>query len=245
MGCRKDVMINAIDSNINIKMLETVDSTKRTLKLYCSTEKEYNCSNFGIINTINQPSNKIEIDFNGITVPDFCLTSLGPARTTIDIGTLSNGTYDLDIKVENEKSAGQLIVTSEYYKINLDPQKQLQITYPTLNRIPTNTVWGTVGYHSSNSANLVQTFIDSLQLLGTTIQTYQSGEYGYFQINPSGQILPPQNHGYYFIRPYIFNYSGSTSALKKLVKNYGTNYGNSLNIILYTTKGETFRSWTQ
>lgn len=239
-GCRKDASVDKIDSNIKIKMWETVDSTKRTLQFYCSTEKEYGCTNYGIIKTFSKSSDNIDIDFNGILIYDLCLTAIGPATTTIDLGTLSNGTYNLDIKVERKKSCGQLIVTSDYYAITLDKQKQLQIINSPLQRIPANTIWGTVGYHTSSTATLVQTFIDSLQILGATVQTYQSGDYGYFQINSSGQILPPQGHGYYFIRPFIFNYAGNTSALKTLVKKYWTSYGNSLSIMLYTTKGEIF-----
>lgn len=244
-GCKKDTLVDKIDSDIKIKMWETVDSTSRTLQFYCSTEKEYGCSNFGISKTFNKSSHNIDIDFNGILLSDFCLTSIGPATTTIDLGTLSNGIYNLNIKVERKKSEGKLIVTSNYYEITLDKQKQLQIINSPLYRIPTNTIWGTVGYHSSSTTTLVQTFIDSLQLLGATVETYQPGDYGYFEINSGGQIKPPANHGYYFVRPFIYNYSGNTSLLKKLVKNYGANYNDSLNIILYTTKGEIFRSWTQ
>ncbi|MGB3339860.1 MAG: hypothetical protein WBB37_00045 [bacterium] len=190
-------------------------------------------------------SDKIDIEFNGIFIPDICLTAFGPAKTTLNLGTLSNGTYDVEIDVEQKKSFGQLIVTPEYYKIDLYKQAQLQITYSTLNRVPTNTIWGMVGYHTSSAETLVQALIDSLQLLGATAKTYQPGEYGYFQISSSGQILPPQNHGYHLIRSYIYNYTANTEALKTLVKYYGQHYGDSLNIILYTANGEIFMSWIQ
>lgn len=232
-----------VDSDIKIEMWETMDSTKRTLQFNCSTEKAYGCSNYGISKTFSKSSDKIDIDFNGILIYDFCLTALGPATTTIDFGTLPNGTYNLNIKVAKEKSNGQLIVTPDYYEIKLDNQKQLQIINSPLQRVPTNTIWGTVGYHTSSSATLVQSFINSLQNLGATTQTYQSGDYGYFQVDSSGQILPPQNHGYYFVKPFILNYNGNTSALHTLVKDYGVNYGDALTITLYTTKGEIFRSW--
>ncbi len=243
-GCRKDYYsVDKIDSNIRIKMWETLDSTKRTLPFYCSTEKVYGCSNYGISTTFSKFYNNIEIDFNEVLIYDWCLTSLGPATTIIDHGTLSNGTYNLNINVDRHKSEGRLMVKSDYYAIELDKQKQLIIINTTLHRIPANTIWGTVGYHRSSTATLVQTFIDSLQFLGATAQTYQSGDYGYFEIDSSGQIITPQNHGYHFIRPFIFNYDSNTSSLKKIVKNYGANNGDSLIINLYTTKGELFRSW--
>ncbi len=244
-GCKKDYSMDTIDSDIEIKMWETMDSTKRTLQFNCATEKVYNCSNFGISKTVRKTSDNIDIDFNGILLYDMCLTALGPARTTLDLGTLSNGTYDLNIDVERKKSDGQLIVTSDYYAIELNNQRQIKINNNPLYRIPTNTIWGTVGYHASSNMALVQTFIDSLQFLGATAQVYQSGDYGYFEINSGGQILPPQNHGYYFIIPFIYNYAGNSSDLKGLIKYYGASYGDSLSISLHTTKGEIFRSWVQ
>lgn len=245
LGCQKDYSIDSIDSDIEIKLWETFDSTNRTLQLYCLTERIYNCSNYGIKNKFNKSSDNINIDFKGILVYDMCLTALGPATTIIDLGTLSNGTYHLNINVESMKSEGQLIITSDSYSIELFNQKQIKLINTPLRRIPTNTIWGTVGYHTSSTSTLVQTFIDSLQLLGATAKTYSPGDYGYFKINPNGQILPPENHGNHFIQPFIFDFSGNTSVLKNLVRNYGKNYGDSLSIRLYTTKGEILRSWIQ
>jgi len=189
-------------------------------------------------------SDKIVIDFNGIIRSDFCLTSTGPASTTIDLGSLSNGNYDLEIQVEGKKSVGLLIVTPDFYAINLDKPRQLQIKFSPLIRVPDNTIWGTIGYASSSYSAMAQTFIDSLQYFGATPGSYLPGDYNYFEINSSGQIISPSNGGgYYFAQSYIFNYAENTSTLKTLVNNYGHNSGDTLSIILYTTKGEIFRSW--
>jgi hypothetical protein len=245
LGCQKDYSIESIDSDIEIKLWETLDSTNRKLQLYCSTQRIYNCSNYGIKNKFSKSSGNIDINFTGILLPDMCLTAFGPARTIIDLGALSNGTYNLNIKVERKKSVGQLIITSDSYSIRLFKQNHIKIINTPLHRIPSNTIWGTVGYHTSSTSTLVQSFIDSLQFLGATAKIYPSGDYGYFEINSNGQILPPENHGNHFIEPFIFDFSGNTSDLKNLVKNYGINYGGSLSIRLYTTKGEIFRSWMQ
>jgi hypothetical protein len=242
-GCKKDYTVEKIDSNIEIKMWETVDSTKRTLQFYCSTERAYNCSNYAISKTLRKFSGNIEIGFKGVIMYDFCSTSFGPATTVVDLGTLPNGTYKLNINVERNKSKGLLTVTPDYYAIELDNPKQLDIITTPLYRIPANTIWGSVSYHESSTATLVQSFIDSLLILTAIPHEYQPGDYGYFEINPDGEIIPPQYHGSWFIMPFIYNYTGNTTNLKKLVKNYGTNYGNSMSIILYTTRGEIFRSW--
>jgi hypothetical protein len=240
-GCGLDFSVDRIDSNIRIVMWETLDSTKRTLELRCFTERDYECSNFAISKTFSKFFNYIEIDFTGIRRSSLCLTAFGPARTRIDLGTLSNRTYNLDITVDRKKSEGQLIVTPDYYSIKLDKQQQLIIRNHTLHRIPANTIWGTVGYHTISTSELAQTFIDSLQILGAKAQSYQPGHYGHFEINSSGQMVIPE--GYKFTQPFVYNYTNNTSNLKKLVRNYGANYSDSLHIILYSTNGEIFRSW--
>jgi hypothetical protein len=242
-GCGKEYSRQMIDSDIGVRMWEILDSTKRILQIRCATEKYYNCMNYQISKTIRKTSDKIDIHFNGILVSDVCLTAFGPATTIIDLGKLSNRTYNLNIKVEGYKNEGKLIVTSEYYAIELNNQNQIQIANNILYRIPANTIWGTVGYHIGSTEPLAQTFIDSLQFFGATAQTYQPGNYGEFEIESSGQIIVPTS--YNFRQPFVFNYSGNTSKLKRLVKSYGANYGDSLSIILHTTKGEIFRSWMQ
>jgi hypothetical protein len=243
-GCKKDFTVEKIDSNIEIKMWETLDSTKRKLQFYCSTEKAYECSNYAISKTYRKSPGTIEIGFRGVIKYDLCFTAFGPASTIIDLGTLPNGIYNLNINVEGNKSKGKLTVTQGYYAIELDNPKQLDIITTALYRIPANTIWGSVRYHESSTAALVKTFIDSLQVLNAIPYEYKPGDYGYFEIGPDGEILPHQNHGARFIRPFIYNYTGTTTNLEKLVKNFGARYGNSLSVILYNTRGETYRSWT-
>lgn len=242
-GCKKDPLIDRIDSEIKVELAESFDGKQRLLKLYCSTQKEYQCSNFGIKSTLNVTSNKIEINFKSIITYDLCQTSIGPARTTIDLGEIKNGNYNISITVDGLKSEGQLTVTNESYSINFKNLEKLQLINSKLNRIPANTIWGYIGFHKESTSSLVQSFIDSLQFLGASVRKYDVGEYGYFKIDLNGNILPIQNSGYSFTRSYILNYSGLTNPLKELVKKYGKNFGDALNIELKTTEGEIFRSW--
>ena len=242
-GCEKDHNIENINSDIIITLWENLENSGRSFELKCETEEEYPCCNYSILNDFSINYKSISINFKKISKPEVCLTAFGPAKAYLNFGYLANDTYDLEIKVINRKSYGKLTVTDNYYSIDLYYQKKIQLTQYTLNRIPQNTIWGTIEYYTNTSSNLAQSFIDSLQILGATSKTYNSGEYGYFNINSSGSIEPPQNHGYYLIKPYIFEYRNNMDSLKTLVSNYGINYGDSLSIILYNDKGEKFMSW--
>jgi hypothetical protein len=244
-SCKKTEVNSSFDENIKIKMTETVDSVKRTLSFNCYSEKIFECSNYAIEATYTLTNDKITINFIKIITPSICLTSLGPASTIINLNGLSNKTYEIELNFGANKINGQLNVTSGSFIATLPTQTKVQFVNSDLKRVPNNTIYGTVHYHSASTSSIVQKFIDTLQLYGATPTLYPQGDYGQFQIEPTGQIKQTQDLGYYFTRYYIFNYSGNSGQLKDLVKRFGINYGNLLVITLNTTKGETFYSWTQ
>lgn len=244
-SCKKTVVNPGFNENIRIRMTETVDSTKRVLNLFCATEQIFECSNYGIQTTYSLTNDKITIHFIKIITPDICLTSLGPASTVINLSGLSNRTYELELNFGSAKISGQLAITEGSFIATLPIQTKVQFLNPDLKRIPANTIYGTIHYHSASTSSIAQQFIDSLQLYGATPALYHPGDYIQFQIEANGQIKQTQDAGYYFTRYYIFNYSGSSGQLKDLVKRFGTGYPNLLLVSLYTTKGEIFYSWTK
>ena len=243
-SCKKTETTSTFNENLKIKMSEIVDSTKRTLLLNCFTEKIYECSNYSIQSTYVLTNDKLTINFIQIVSPSICLTSLGPASTLIKLEGLTNKVYEIELNFGATKITGQLNVLAGSFQATLPTQPKVQFVNPDLGRVPNNTIYGTVHYHTASTTTTVQKFIDSLQFYGATTATYPQGDYGQFQIESNGQIKQNQDLGYYFTRYYIFNYSGTSGQLKSLVRRFGINYPDSLIITLNTTKGETFYSWT-
>ncbi len=188
---------------------------------------------------------KITINFIKISAPNICLTSLGPASTIISLNGIANKTYEIELNFGANKIIGHLNVTAGSFIATLPMQTKVQFVNPDLKRVPNNTIYGTVHYHSASTSSIVQKFIDTLQLYGATPTLYPQGDYGQFQIEANGQIKQTQDLGYYFTRYYIFNYSNNSVQLRDLVKRFGINYPNLLSITLNTTKGEIFYSWTK
>jgi len=233
-----------IESDVIIKMWETLDSVKRTFQFQCYTEKIYPCVNYSIKSSLHKDSDGILIEFNEIHVPKICLTAKGPATANFEFEALSEGSYHLVIQGRRRffRSIGKLIVNEDYYKIDFEKQNRLQLEYPRLNRVPENTIWGRVIYYDSTNEPLVNSFIDSLKSIGATSETYIEGEYGYFQIDSDGNIIPPQNEGRYYEKHYIYNYKENISDLKEILKHYGQQYNDLLRIELNTDKGERLTS---
>ena len=241
-GCNKATeTVSNIDSEIVITMNE---SSSRTLQLYLSTTKIYPCCNYPIDLSWKSSSNIIDVSVKGVIETDFCFTALGPATMSIDLGVLSNGTYLLNFHDGHLKRSGELIVSSNSFKINFVDNPIFRFPNTPLNKVPENTIWGLVGYHEQGTASLVQSFFNDLVNLGAEKKKYNSGYYSAFEIDKDGEITyPGALWGYWFDQPFIFHYSGNIANVDTLVEQYARDFKEKLNITVNTDKGEQFLSW--
>jgi len=233
----------SVDSDINIRMVEVFDVSPRTLQLHCSTTKIYSSGSNPIYVVCQQSSNNIDISFKGVA-PIGITADIGPARATIDLGALSNGTYRLNLYNGDLKHTGELIVSSDNYKVNFVDQPEFRFTNSPLNKIPEQTIWGLIGYHKSETSSLVQSFFAALMDLGAEKKAYTPGYYNGFEIDKDGDITyPGALWGYWFDQPFIFHYSGNIENVEGLVKQYARDHREHMQIRINTDKGERFLSW--
>lgn len=244
LSCTKNKGIEPFNENIRIRMYENTDSNNRSLVLNCYTEKIFvECSNYSIERNVEIHKNKIVVNFIVIHKPNVCLTSIGPATTVIELKNLPNDNYVLEFNLGNIKIEGNMIVSDDEYKVTLPVQDRIQFDNPKMNRIPANTIYGTIRYHAVTTEPLAQNFLDSLLILGANESIYNPGDYVNFIIQNNGQVFQRQDEGYYFSKYFVFNYNRNSNDLRTLVKNFGLTYPDLVTITLNTTKGEIFYSW--
>lgn len=243
IGCEKNGTHKGIDSEINIRMVEIFDKSPRTLQMYFSTTKIYPCCNYPIDLSWKNTSNTINISFKGVIETNLCLTALGPATATIDLGALNNGTYQLNFQNGEVRYSGQLVVSSDNYTVNLSTNPAVNVTNSPLRKIPEHTIWGLVGYHKEETLPLVQSFFTALMELGATKKSFNPGYYTEFEIDKNGEIALMGNHGYWFAQAFIFHYSGNISDLDELLKQWSFEYNERMSISINTDNGERFLSW--
>ncbi len=243
-SCKKEE-ISAWDfeENLQVNMYEVIDGSRRTLVLRCLTETIFPCINYHIQSAYKVSRNKIVIDFIQILKPEICLTALGPASTLIELNDLPNNVYTLECNFGSTKVVGEINVAANIFTVDLPQQTRIKFLNPNLSRVPENTIYGTVHYHSAITVPLVEKFLDSLKFYGATTALFPEGDYISFQIEANGQIKQTQDEGYYFTRYYIFHYTNASEQLRNLVSRFGINHGNDLSITLHTARGETFYSW--
>lgn len=235
-----------IDSKIIVTPSELLADAGRALILNCRTERIYPCANYRIAFDLTRSGSSILVRFRYIDLGTACATAIGPATCTLDLGALDPGDYSVEFRVGTGVTRVDLVVDAGAYRVTPDAGESVTFSLATLRRIPDETIWGLIGYLGVAPEpyhTLGQSFIDSLEAHGAEAVTLEPGEYGAFQIDPSGQMIWPGIHGYYAARPYVLHYAGPSEGVAEVIEQFGMTQSQWLSIRLYTWRGEWYATW--
>ena len=238
IGC-DSVVHKEVETYINFCLLEELPS--RNVQMYFETVRVYGHCDNTIDLSWRQTSKGFDITFKGV-IENNMLPAIGPATTTIDLGVLNTGTYQLSLRNEHVVLLGELFVFSDKFTIVINSNPAFNILNSPLNRIPENTIWGLVGYHTEETTPLVQSFFSELIKLGAIQKSFAPGNYNKFEIDDNGDIIN-YNAGFWFSQAFIFYYSEDTSDLDKFLEQWSNLHDKIMYISIYTDKGEEFFSW--
>lgn len=106
LGCRKQVYEKPIDSDI----LVNAKQESGEAIILCETAIHYPCMNYPIEYSDRRLGKTITIRFTKIPEIDLCLTAPGPAMTSINLGKLDDGEYEVKFKLNGETTEASLVV---------------------------------------------------------------------------------------------------------------------------------------
>jgi len=236
----------SINSAINLLSFERVDPAGRRFEFRCLTDSIYDCSNYSIDFELVTAGDTFKLNFNELFRPAFCVPPDKEAFALVNLGELTNGTYQLPVTVNNIVATAVLTVTDSTFEITGGDSTWTNFTRPTLRRIPANTIWGQIGYPSVAAYDSAISYLDSLLNIGAAPLMLTGGSYGYFWFDGSGNpdsilelgtTIPSA-----LTIPYVHTYAGDTAALHSLVTLYA-NQGNVVEVNVITSDGIEFKSW--
>ncbi len=225
-----------VGSDVQIKMYEDVSADPNALMLQSTTEQQFSCSNYQLSATAQMTEESIIIDYTGIVVPNGCVTTQGPAFSQ-DYFTVEEGTYGLELTVDEELNEGTLEVNDSLFVISMTNNPSIDVLTDSLWRIPNNLYWGSVTYYEQTHEELVSAFVDSLQQLPIEVPVLHNGYYGYFNIeNQMLDVTPPEG-GY--AEGIFFTYTGEDETeVRSTIIDYALTYPDKLVIKFVNYKGE-------
>lgn len=236
--------ITALESKIIITPIEVLGESSRSLSLISKTEKIYPCMNFPILTDKSINQNGIFITFLGVEETDFCLTALGPATAVLDLGIVKTGPMSLELNTTLHRNPGQLTITDTEINMDFQQQNGIEIVRNVTKRVPENTYWGNIGYHTESSITQVEEFLQKLEIEGALFEKKIPGDYHYFEIDEDGEIVVNrENSGYWFVEGFIFRYAGEEDVFKENVLSLSREYFPDLYINVQTFRGESIYNW--
>jgi hypothetical protein len=229
-----------LNSPILIHIHENLLAKGRTLQLQCVTESIYPCSNYGIAMTTLLFGPSWSIDFTGVSKPELCDDSLGPARATISLGSSREGERPISLVANGSRTVGVLVIGQDSIVVRGGDGPWIKVPRPVLHRVPPGTIWGLVGWGPSDQSGRAQAFIDSLQSIGAQSVLWTPGDYDFFKVGADGTLQRPDNDGYYHARAFALRLDTNRSAVPEVMRAYA----DSLSISVYGDRGESWSSWS-
>lgn len=230
---------SAVDSTLVLSLREELSPDARQLFLDVRTSEIYPCVNYRIDHVAGSDGATFWVQFTGVSIGEICLTATGPARATIPLGTLAEGSYSLVLTVRGQAQVSELAVTPETFTVRPARGPWTEFEAPVLRRVPPGTLWGLVGYDAARKGPLVESYLDGLRDAGARSEPFTPGDYGYFRVDASGEIVSPVSSGYWFSRAYLFRFDGDPAGFPDLIRGYA----DSLSISLYDDRGRSWLSW--
>lgn len=234
-ACEDDEIETIPLQTVNGEIIETVDYGTKVFLFNFRTDLDNYPVTYLIRNTSTVEGNQVNIELLDIQTDghDDLNIEKGPASCSIDLGALSMGTYDLQIKAANYSGNGTFTISDSLVTIDFATTDGITMSHDTLHRIPFGTIWGYVGYQSSSNASIANSFVSNMAALGAQQAELSPGYYGYFSISDSGNLIQPIDEQYSFFKTYFKSYNGEASAMDEHVTYYMTEYYNKVDIIFY------------
>ena len=252
LGCNnsEEVIVGPIKQNINsainLTSIEKLDAGSISFEFRCLTDSNYSCANYRIDFVVNISTDTVDLTFTEISRPSICIPGNSKAFAIVNLGAVANGTYQLPVTVNSVVASAQLIVTDSTIEIIGGDSTWTNFLRPLLRRVPSNTIWGQVGYNLAGALDSANSFFDSLVSIGAAPETLSTGSYGYFYFdgsgNPDSILELGPSIGTTFRIPYVYTYSGDTATLHSLVTAYA-NQGNVVEVNVIISEGYEYRSW--
>ena len=237
--------VNTLGTDVQFSMVEYFESGQRTLSFKFLTQKDFPCINYRIKSDYRMEGETLVISLSEVKGADVCLEAIAPASSFLDAGELATGEYPVIIEVgESLTNTGTLTVTDESFAIVMNEQQGLVIETPRILRIPNGVIWGNV-YASEPDAvgSATQDVLNQLQGLGATSRMLLEGDYGYFSVDASGDIIDSSVSSDRTESIFLLDYQGESTDLAYLVEEVARAYDGNVAISLRTAAGDELKSW--
>jgi len=238
------IVVPFVEDEFYAELWEDFTPQGRQILLRLSTIEEVDCKNATIEYTFSrQGDNEQVLSIESIELPDNCEEGAAPARGAVNLGTLENAVYPLSLSLRDAVNGGGLIVVSDgQLRLSIERGAGVKPLRAATRRIPSNTLWGyfdTMG--EGENAAVAEAFLMELQTI-TQPQILENGNYGYFSVHNDTDLRwqegTDEANGSRLAFQFRIPDADGVAAIQSLLAEYRADYGEAIDISLFTTTGE-------
>lgn len=243
-GCKPEPIdphvVISINDEFKIDLWENLAIDVSSLSIRVETLDSIYCENSSIqVNNDRLSIQTVRLTINGVDTSEICVEENAPAKSIVNIGYLPSGTFQFDINLKGTTipNEGTLVVSDESYQLTMETKNGLKIIYPTLLKVPYQTIWGVVNF--KNTPQAVNTSIDFLREVKTisTEKEYTEGYYGHFIITENNEIVTDYENNLDNTTSFILDYAEDIDIIETIVNRYEEDFGDLIDIQVYTWDG--------
>lgn len=242
-GCSADDedprVIADISDDFYIDLWEVLKSPARSFALNVETIDAQECANTLLDYTSKRSGISLTVSLNDLLAPHptECVEAPGAIKTSIELGYLAVGKYDVQINLKNAViNEGILTVTDDAYHLAMYTDEGFHLRQTSLLRVPENSFWGYVAYDDNAAATAAQNFIADLKAVNTDFSP-GLGYYGYYTVENNKKIVLRQPPTANTVLPFVLKFGDNPASAKAVLEQYRSTHSN-LQLKIFTSAGE-------
>lgn len=246
--CEKDVNTFNFTENITVGLAETFNSNRqKTFLLRIAPSQNCHCMDKGeLIYTYFKLGNSFNVNLLEIQIPKGCNDKYGMPYADIDLGSLSKGSYNIQVNTKSNFNSAFLTITDTAYRVTMKIKENVDLVWGHYRRVFDNSLWGGFCYNSTSELNKGLSLIDSLISMGAQPTSLKDGDYFFFSLlNGKPDLSMSTYVPHYFMGKeinFIFDYNADDERIKNLMARYKYTDGD-LYIKVQTGKGFVNYNW--
>lgn len=223
-----------------VQFMERFQPGPLPLELRLSSLEVMECTNYAVDYELDQGARRIHLTIKDLVLPEPCDSGFGVATSTLNLGPLENGEYELIINLKDViQNEGLLVIRPESYTSQMETKDGLFISPNPLFRVPDNSIWGGIFPKADSLYLLAESFMADLQALAQPIHM-PAGTYTPFTVNPDFTVTLTEPKAPGQGSTFVYRYTGDRSELINLVEYYRAAGDEGLPILLFDSEGYVF-----
>lgn len=236
-SCQNDLVTEGIiniEDEYDLYITQSLDEKGSSVAMKVKSIKDQHCSNAFLSYSSNTNSETLELFLNRFHLEGPCEEGSNHAEEVIPLN-LQHDSKPITINIAGAiRNQGDINIDNENFELDMQSNNGFKISQAKINRIKTNLKWGTFYSTQSETANLINSYFQSINN-GIPVK---KGNYGLFNLDQNGHITTNvntehisfafySNENFDDLKNYITEISAADNSLVLQLTNYD---GRSLNI---------------